>query len=52
MEGHENHLDNIKTDASIKLVFCDVNMPIMDGIKATFKIRKFLNSKMKLERQN
>ncbi|MBT4837275.1 MAG: response regulator [Methylococcales bacterium] len=39
-------LDNIKTDASIKLVFCDVNMPIMDGLTMVEKVRNELkNSK-------
>ena len=32
-----------------KLILTDFNMPVMDGIKSTFKIRNFLSSEMNLK---
>jgi CheY-like chemotaxis protein len=30
-------------DMQYRLILTDFNMPVMDGIKATYKIREFLN---------
>ena len=34
------------------LIFTDVNMPVMDGIKATKKIRQILLNQFKIETKN
>jgi two-component system chemotaxis response regulator CheY len=38
-------LDKVKGDASLKLVFADVNMPNMDGLTMVEKIRNDLGNK-------
>lgn len=35
-----------------KLILTDFNMPGMNGIKATYLIRSFLEKQMKIERKN
>lgn len=39
-------LNTIKSDASIKVVFCDVNMPVMDGLTMVEKVRSELKSQV------
>ena len=34
-----------------KLIMTDFNMPVMDGIKATYKIRDFLSKTKNIERE-
>ena len=35
-------------DMQYRLILTDFNMPVMDGIKATYKIREYLNTEIKL----
>lgn len=37
-------METIKKDSAIKLVFCDVNMPVMDGLTMVEKVRSELNN--------
>ena len=39
-------------DLSYKIVFTDFSMPIMDGIQASFMIRKHLENHFKIKREN
>ena len=42
--------DIYNSGLSYKLIMTDFNMPIMDGIKATYKIRDFLTNTRHIER--
>ncbi|MBS1169852.1 MAG: chemotaxis protein CheY [Burkholderiaceae bacterium] len=46
-DGREG-LSKLKCDSGIKLVVCDVNMPIMDGLTMAEKVRSELNSKVNI----
>ena len=35
-----------------KLIFTDFSMPVMNGITATVKIRKYLANELKIKREN
>ena len=35
-----------------KLIFTDFDMPIMDGIISTSKIRNYLENELKIEKEN
>jgi CheY-like chemotaxis protein len=37
---------------SYKLILTDFNMPVMDGIKSTQKIRKFLTNDLNIKRKD
>jgi two-component system chemotaxis response regulator CheY len=37
-------LAKLKADPKIKLIVCDVNMPVMDGLTMTEKVRSELNN--------
>lgn len=39
-------LEKLKGDSSVKLVFADVNMPVMDGLTMVEKIRNDLNNQV------
>lgn len=43
VDGHDG-LTKLKRDDDIKLIVCDVNMPIMDGLTMVEKVRKDLNN--------
>ena len=39
-------------DINYQIIFTDFSMPIMDGIKATFFVRKFLEEDMQISRKD
>ena len=52
IEAIEKLKETYLGDMKYKFIFTDFNMPEMDGIQATYKMREFLDIDMQLPRQN
>ena len=50
LEAFELLREIYKSGMSYKLIITDFNMPVMNGIKSTYKIREFLEKEMNIQR--
>ena len=51
-EAYEQLKTAYHNKMSYKMIFTDFNMPVMDGLESTAKMRQFLKKEMKLDRKN